>query len=477
MQSEVQVDPTKVNPDIIEFSNGFSIGPGIRHSAEEAFSIMGYMLQMKGLPLLTDLNGKETESIVFHQPDRGRAALTFTNFSGEAIAELPLGPVAITTRSGTFQKLVTISKEKQKIDLDIANLDNRLKISFEASKGDSLTDFGRYVVESGQRNFLSFKVIISKNFNRLGGAFVLTPSPNLVIDSVTPDSNIEGFDVSAITGSGTNPSESLSQQLIVPALSNNLVLTVKAHVISTPVGSISPGGSTISISGTDDNALAASAKSPAVVLTGINFAMANEQGNKLVTNRQYLLGRYVKNGYEIYSATQGWVKEESLKEVNLEKVTVLRGGLQYMIGNSEILPIPKATSRFNFNAKENGKINQSLIQIIGLAEGSNYFMYPVENSTDKELLLKPINFSVFARFSITRDGVLITKNSIGEARNQNFSFNTSIPDFQSGVNEYNVLSIGQKKSNEFNAQIKIILPIVLLTLLIVVIGIIAAIIL
>ena len=104
-----------------------------------------------GLPLLEELNGEDTQNIIFHQPERGRVSNTFTNLSGQAVAIVNKGLTAIMTNEGKFQKLVMVDKNNQEINLDVANLDNRLEFTVEDIPSGAKTNFGRYVVESGEK--------------------------------------------------------------------------------------------------------------------------------------------------------------------------------------------------------------------------------------------------------------------------------------------------------------------------------------
>ena len=59
----------------------------------------------------------------------------------------------------------------------------------------------------------------------------------------------------------------------------------------------------------------------------------------------------------------------------------------------------------------------------------------------------------------------ITNNSIGFAEHQSFKINSQIPDYAAGKNEYNTLSVTEKKIVPFNSLKKIIIPIALAIIL------------
>ncbi|MBD5854203.1 hypothetical protein [Lactococcus lactis] len=464
IQSKAQPDPSKTDSDVIQFSNGIAIGPGISHSAADALSTLTYILRMGGFPLLVELNG-ETDSILFHQPGKSRLSNNFTDKQGEAVALVQKGLNAIMTRDGSYQTLVNVSKNNQVITLDTANIDNRLSLSLEENSGVEKTTFDKYVVESGSGNLLTFKLKLSKGFNQNGGVFILSSTSNLIITSVEAPDSVDGFEVSSVEETGATSAVNPKRQLTIPPLSEDTTITIRAYVTPTSVKDAPTGGSRLEVQGTDDNGVDVSATSPAVVLAGANFVMTKSSGTELDTGGEYVLGKKQSDGYEIYSATNGWVTIQNFNDIDLSQVTVMRGGQQYSIGNPQSLPVPVTTSRFNFKSDINEKINQSLIQIIGLAQSKNYFLYPVNNT--KGVLTY---FSVFAKFKIGKNGELLTENSLGNAENQNFSINTTIPDFQTGVNEYNVLTDSENNLSVVKTWRQIILPIVLFCLLIGLIG-------
>lgn len=474
LQEQAQPDPTKVKVGVIQFSNGLAVGPGIQHSPEDALSTITYILRMGGLQLLVELNGDKTENILFHQPGRGRLSNNFTDIQGRAVAVVHKGLNAIMTIDGNFQKLVNISKDNQDVGLDSANVDNRLQFSLETTGGVERSNFRKYVVESGQKNPLTFKLKISKDFNRLGGALILTSTPNLIITSVTAPAGVEGVSVDSIVEPGSVGTVNLNQQIKIPSLSEEITLTIKAYVTPTSIKDAPVEGSVLSITGNDDNGTPVCAMSPSVVLAGANFAMVNSKDNKLVQGGEYILGKQLQSGYQIYSAQNGWINVDSLNNIDLSQVTILQGGRQYSIGNPVSIPIPSATNRFNFNATVNNNINQSLIQLIGLVQASNYFLYPVKAPNGEQLKEKMINFSVFAKFKVGKNGSLLTYNSLGDAQEQNFSINITIPDFQTGVNEYNAISVDSGETYKLDIWGKIIFPIALLCILIFSVGLVLA---
>lgn len=483
LQREAQPDQSKVQGNLVQFSNGLAIGPGVKHSPEDAAVTITYILRMGGLPLLLELNDRDksdnskTVRSIFHQL-RGKESNYFTDKQGKSFADVDAGLNAIMARGGAFQKLVSVKNKNQIIRLDIANTDHRLSISLVPSPMMKQTNFNKYVIESGQNNPLTFNLKISKDFNRLGGIFILSATPNLIVTSVESPSDVEGISVEVIHEAGSKVGEgeviNPNRQITVPPLDKDIILTIKAYVTPTSIQDIPMNGSRLYVKGVDDNGVEDNVKSPAVVLTGINFAMVDNETNKLATGEQYVLGKKTNGAYEIYSSQMGWVTFQSLDNIDLAQVTILQGGQQYSIGGAAPVPILNATNRFNFNAITNEKINQSLIQIIGLTSGDNYFLYPVKQSNGQminQANQKMVDFSVFAKFKISKNGTLIAENSLGTSKNQNFSLNSTIPDFRAGTKEYNTLPVDEKRPKTLNVLRVIILPIIVGILLIFVIGI------
>lgn len=132
IQIQLQQDGDEIRTNLIQFPNGQSLGPDIKHSPEEALMIMENILRTGGWgsTLMTELNGP-TESIRFHQPDRGKASNSFTNNQGEAVGSILTGMTAIMSGGNTLNKLVNITDNNQQINIDAANIDSRLTLTLE----------------------------------------------------------------------------------------------------------------------------------------------------------------------------------------------------------------------------------------------------------------------------------------------------------------------------------------------------------
>lgn len=468
IQKIAQEESDETTGSLIHFANGIAIGPGITHNPDDTLYTIKYLLRRGGLSLLTKLNGEGTENIFFHQPESWKMSNTFTNKQGQAVASVSPGITAIMTGGGVYQKLINVTEDNQEIDIDTANIDNRLSISLDNVQDSQKTNFGRYVVESGEN--LSFTLNINKEFSqKSSGTLKLSSSSNMEITSITEISGDSGIDTVQIDDKQlvSNP----AHQISIPKLTENMSIRVTVRVIPQTVESGADTGAMLSVAGLDDSGIPVSAKSPAVVLSGINFAMLDTENNKLTTGGEYLLGKYDDQSYQLYSANEGWKKVSNLDNIDSSQFTLLKGGNQYDFGNPNAIPIAETLGRFNFNAEENKKLNQSLIQITGLAQGDHYFLYPVREATGYDLIEKPIDFAVFTKFDIGRNGNAIIRNSINQAVTQNFKVNSNIPDFKAGVNEYNVLSVNGMPQKPVNVGFKIILPIVLFCLLICIISI------
>ncbi|EKF52576.1 hypothetical protein [Lactococcus garvieae] len=463
IQAQLQTDKVETNTDIIQFSNGLTIAPGMKHTSEEAYRLVENILKMGGWgsTFLTDLNGP-TEKIRFRQAGRGRDSNTFTNEKGEAVATVLTGLTAIMSGDNNFQKLVNITDDNQKLKLDTANKDRRLSITLKNEDIKERSSFGSYIVDASKP--LNYQLKVSKDINHLGGVIIVKSTANLTIDSVSSvDESLEDLTIEQTNtlGDVINP----EWQVTFPALTRDLVLNVTAHLMPTAVKDIQKMGETLTVSGIDDIGSSVVSVSPAVVVSGANFVMMDNQKNKLVTGGEYVLGRYVGKTYQIYSKQDGWTDVTNLNEIDSDKAMVLQGGNQYFIGETEPFSIPKATNRFNYDSDVNDKLNKSLIQITGLAQGDNYFLYPIKPVSNYKLVRRPFNFSVFSDFSIGSNGSVLTNTSLENAKIQNFSLNTTIPDFQTNVNEYNVLDVKGSSVTTVNSLTRIIIPIAVLCII------------
>ncbi|MDT2583723.1 hypothetical protein P7D17_06305 [Lactococcus petauri] len=456
-------ETTKLDPSIIHLPNGLQIGPGLKHSPQETILILEAVLRAGGIPMLMDINGT-TEGIFFHQPEAGKMGNTFTNAQGNSEAVVNKGITAIMSGSGNFQKLVTITEENQQIDLDTDNLDNRLEISVDDRSDTVLTDFKRYIVDSASP--ITFHLKVSRDFNKFGGDLLLSSSTNLAISSVRALGDAE---VGVTKDEGNQAVPNPNYQIALPTLDQDLTLEITASILPLNIDGTTSGNASLSVSGVDDNQVGVSAKSPVLVLSGINFAMTDSKTNKLATGGEYLLGKQIGKNYQLYSAQKGWITVPSLNNIDNSQFTILKGGNKYSIGSLDPVPIPPALNRFNYNSQTNSKLNQSLIQIVGLAKGNEYFLYPIKAIDGHSLDNGLIQFSVFSNFEIGRNKSILSQSSLNTSQNQNFTINTTIPDFLTGVNEYNFLTEkGIKESPDVSK--KVIIPIVLFCIVIFVIA-------
>lgn len=446
----------------IQLPDGKKVGPGITHDPDEAMSIFETLLHRGALPLLTELNG-ETEGILFHQPSRWKMSNNFTNNQGEAVALVKSGLIAITSQGGSFQKLVRVNKDHQRVDLDTANLDNRVEFNLKGFEKEDQTNLSRYVVKTGEP--LTYTLRISKYLNEKGGILNLKSTDNLSIRSVVA-ANDEIVVTPEATGEGKlNP----NQEVTFPPLNEDLILTITADILPPESQKDASAPMYLSVNTVDDNEIPIMSQSPVALLSGINFLMADTLKNTMATGAEYMLGRNKENKLEVYSSIKGWTQIESLETMPTSSATILKGGYQYIMGVKDARPIPQTLTRFNYNAEQNNKINQSLIQLIGFPQGDNYFLYQVKAADGFNLNQNLIDFSVFTSFEVRHNGYFVTRSSIREAQFQNFQLNTAIPDFKSGNNEYNILSVTEKGKKSHNIWLKIILPIILVVLVIIVI--------
>ncbi|QDK70483.1 hypothetical protein [Lactococcus protaetiae] len=325
LQRQIQPDDSKVNPQVIKFADGLSIGAGIKNSTANAQAVMADILREGGLPVLENLNGGADNNL-FHQGERGRMSNYFTDKSGEAVATVPMGLTAIISGNGNFQKLVTISQDNQVVKVDSANIDDRLSLSLETNNRVEKTNFGRYVAESGPNIPLVYDLKISKNFNIFGSIINLNSTVNLVIMSVTAPSDVEGIEITSMDTNG-DIAGGIMQQIKIPHLTHDITLKIKAYIMATSTKDIPSKGSGLSVSGIDTLGNNVVAQSPTLLLTGANFVMINSETNELVNGEKYILGKKQGAGYQIYSEQKGWLEVKQVDAVTISHGTPLQGGI------------------------------------------------------------------------------------------------------------------------------------------------------
>jgi hypothetical protein len=499
----------------INLGNGLVLGKGITHSSKETLEIFSQLYQEGNVNFLQFLNGSTLTGVstglmsnmtVFHVP--GITTKAYTDANGNAEANLPEGLAVIIDDSNnyTLLKTVSINSKTGKISADAQN--STPKFSFNLT--GMPTNLGRnFIVEYNQP--LNYLLTINKDLLASGETLTLTPNSNLIIDNIsfssTETSLIENplnpnaiapEQASLTDSSQLNPAftsltpgvpEAIGNALIskainkydvsLPASSDeDIIINITAHLASTqtltrtltlngqtqavtiPLSLLPDPGQSQGINATINSPSGIiHSESPTVTSSGINFVMADASKDKMVKGAQYVLGKVINQETQVYNGT-AWEPVSSLDDLNMSDIQVFTGGNQYIIGTSGSQTIAYNTAHFGFDKTVDAALNQSLIQIRGLAQGS-YFLYQITPATG------------FTTNNI-KTPFTVSANSIGNASNVSYNLESQIPDYSSGIQEYNILPVTSAKSTAYHPFRWIKLPIFLTVIFICILGLLLA---
>lgn len=446
----LQNAPTWMNVEdnVIIFENGLKFGLNIKNNEVDAKRIITSILVSNGQAVIDELNkdmeGNKVSPIPFYQP--GKITNKFTNQSGIAETFLSPGLTAILDANLNYVKLVEINSNPQKLSIDLGNTSKNLKFSLEGNYSTQKTNFESYVISLNQG--IEYHLLINKKLAQSTNTVNITIPANsqLEIDSVVTDN------LSAILNTNKvafNPSPSNNSQPMVVAtigfdknLTSDITVVIKAHMnmglisnFSLPPLNLGMTAVTSQMgSGVD------TATTPKLVTSGINFAMVNGKTDSLASGAEYLLTREDKGKKEVYLQDNSWGEVENIESGGPINGKVITGGQRYIIGFGET-DIPLDLNRFNFNAKRSEEINHSLIQLYGLSKGYNYSLYQITEAKGFTIKDKVHDFKIDYENFVSPNGTFLVKSSISNASAPIPSLNSLIPDFSSGLNEYNALLV------------------------------------
>jgi len=493
---------------------GMIVGNRNAHTGKETQGIISELFRTN-FSLLQVINGNTSgggviglnagENVVsLNSPESSQKK--FTDNSGMVEGNVQAGMTAVVNSSQQLLGLYDAKNDAGLIKIDTSN-GQGLSLAINGIENQK-TSNQVYTVDYGQS--LNYSLEISKNLFTAGQALSVTinPTSNLIIDNISLPSSKNDLTPSTISSpiqfdpnSGEGQLASTAQQIGDSYVSNSLTsytvevpysdknVTIKLTAHLAPVvylnrDVVQPGSNSKAINmnipvqafDLEDNGFAitasafpltgqVTANSPSVNTSGINFAETNSQGDNLTIGGVYLLGKKEENKQFLYKSGTGWIEVGDLTNVNAADYTKITGGNRYVIGMKNAQEIQMNPNRFNYNYDENNKINQSLIQVIGLGNGSAYFLYQVTAPKDVTSERQQFKFSIFREYGATANGQPMTKTSIGVSQNQSYKLNSIIPDYNAGVNEYNVLSAsGQQQT--FSSMKSIVLPLLFVLIII-----------
>jgi hypothetical protein len=436
---------------VITFPDGLTLGPGISHTPAETRRIMTLIAQSGNVGLLNALQ-PFVWPVKFTTPNN--QFMVYTNSSGEAVGRLSLGETEITDGAGNFLKFVTITPQSSLLPIDLANLNSDMTFSLIGQSPSEKNAFGQYIVASGKT--LTFQIHLSSAMTAPNTTFQLAYMPGIFLESVTDASGSNlplSQSITSTTGIAKNDQTGRPytqqtawniQSFTLPAAIPNETLTVKAHLVPTGLNAITSIGWQLQIKALNSYGQAVTATAPTLNLTGINFAMMDPAKNELIPGGTYLLGRIDNGVTQLYNATAGWQNVANLQSADISSFLQLKGGYQYQIGSPTETQIPYVTGRYGFSATKSATINASLIQISGLAQAADYFLYqatPPQGYTKDTQLHK---FSTFNTLNYGPNNTVQMTSSVTKAALASISLDSEIPDYKANANVYNVLPISGK---------------------------------
>lgn len=458
----------KVQGNEVIFENGLKFGPGIQLNDADARKIMNSILVSNGKAIIDELN-LETDNVPespvpFYQP--GKFTNKFTTQEGIAETSLSKGLTAILNAQLNYIKLVDIKQPNQTFAIDLKNTSPDLTFKLESATPKEKTNFGQYVISLDQN--IEYRLLIKKNLMDSTDSVTLSLPANsqLVIDSiessnpeVTITQNNFAFDVTT----ANSPTPIVAATIgFDENLDQDIDIAIKGHINKSLILGVNSPNLNLGLQATTNqtgNGVEL-ASTPNLVTSGINFAMIDGQKLSLESGAEYVLGREVGDKKEIYMPSGSWEAIDQLDSASVSNGEVLKGGQRYTIA-SENKAIPLATTRFNFDAKQNQEINKSLIQIFGLSKGEKYFLYQIKAAQNYEASNKINYFNVDYSSRISNNGTFFSESTISKSNVALPTLNGKLPDFSAGENEYNPLIISETPLKKIEAVKKIIISVLI----------------
>ena len=198
---------------------------------------------------------------------------------------------------------------------------------------------------------------------------------------------------------------------------------------------------------------------------GVNFAVADTAKNTFVQGVNFVLGKKVGTETYLYSEERGWLPfDQSLDSANLADYKSFSSGNTYALGSTQTSPLQLNTTNFDFNKNRDTKINQALIQIMGLGQNAKYFLYPINLPSNYASAKKALNFYAFRTNGFSPDGDPLSQSSLSQAQQPSYTLNSQIPGYSAGQNEYNIFSVTPASPTNSTSLFLVILPLALVAL-------------
>ena len=458
---------------VITLSNGQKIGQGITHTDEEMVSIISGLMNVDNLSLISEINQSNT-TIPFLNPEQ--VIYKFTNNNGVAKADIEQGYTLILDNNNNFVKLSKIENASEKVVIDLANIDNKIKFTTDSKLKTLATNFGQYVVGTNQK--ISFNLFINKDMWQQAGTvnLVLPPQSNLSFDSIEV---LDGNDAATVVMNPTlndtmvfNSSEPvIAATIALNETQSNILLRVTVHVNleENNVSSNKPIHTSLQAVSVNKDGSSSIVSTPNLNIAGINFAMTKKNATEFAQGGEFALAKSKGTTYEVYGKNNKWHQVDDLNQVQTSDTLVLEGGHRYILGGEQPAKIPLNVLRFNFNEKRSKEINKSLIQVFGLAQGGNYFLYRIDTANKLSSTNRMFKFSIFSRSYFSPDNALMVDSSINNPTNPLIGLSGQIPDYAAGNNEYSNLTLDGSRQEWKVEQIYIVATISIMVIIILVV--------
>ncbi len=197
--------------------------------------------------------------------------------------------------------------------------------------------------------------------------------------------------------------------------------------------------------------------------------MTKKNATEFAQGGEFALAKSKGTTYEVYGKNNKWHQVDDLNQVQTSDTLVLEGGHRYILGGEQPAKIPLNVLRFNFNEKRSKEINKSLIQVFGLAQGGNYFLYRIDTANKLSSTNRMFKFSIFSRSYFSPDNALMVDSSINNPTNPLIGLSGQIPDYAAGNNEYSNLTLDGSRQEWKVEQIYIVATISIMVIIILVV--------
>lgn len=444
---------------VITLGSGQKIGQGITHTDEEMRSIIYGLINVDNLSLLSEINQSNT-TISFFNPEH--VIYKFTNKNGVAKANIEQGYTLILDNNNKFIKLSKIQNASEKVVIDLANIDDKIKFTADSKLNDLSTNFGQYVVGTNQK--FSFNLSINKDMWQQAGNInlVLSPKSNLSFDAIEVLKNNDAVTVvTNPTLSDTmvfNSSEPVvAANIALNATQSDILLRVTVHVNleGNNISTNEPIQTSLQAIAVNKDGSSSIASTPNLNIAGVNFAMTEKNATEFAQGGKFILAKSKGSAYEVYGKDNKWHQFANLNDIQTSDSLILEGGHRYILGNEQPQKIPLNVLRFNFNEKRSEKINKSLIQLLGLAQGDNYLLYRIDTDNHSSKSNRTFKFSIFSRSYFSPNNSLMVDNSINNPKEPLAGIAGQIPDYVAGANEYNNVGLDGSKEDLNKSKLSI----------------------